>query len=77
MALGSRADHYRVVVIPSLALRQHFTKVPWRNLEWHWALECVSEAGWDMSLADWLAQQWALLREYGLIDDDRLGEREE
>ena len=30
-----------------------------------------------MSLEDWIAQQWALLREHGLIDDDRLGETEE
>lgn len=30
-----------------------------------------------MSLEDRIAQQWALLREHGLIDDDRLGETEE
>lgn len=30
-----------------------------------------------MTLAEYVAQQWALLREHGLIDDDRLGETEE
>lgn len=30
-----------------------------------------------MTLQSWIAQQWALLREHGLIDDDRSGEREQ
>lgn len=30
-----------------------------------------------MTIAEWIAQQWQILREHGLIDEDRLGGTEE